>query len=373
MKNSLEIIPVFEAIKLGYLQTRIPSIVSTARGTLLAFCEARRGSGDWAEIDIVMRRSFDGGAIWDDVKVLAKSGGGPVSNSTPIVGCDGTIHFLYQQDYARCFYIYSMDDGVTWSKPREITEAFSSFRPEYDWEVIAPGPGHAIQLKSGRLIVPVWLCDPAGSEVPGGDHRPSCVSTIHSDDNGFSWSRGEIALNTTLEFLNPSECAVAELSDGSVMLNIRSESAKHRRIISISPDGAVGWANARFEEALYEPVCMAGFLGITDPRNGRNILLFCNPDSRHKPEESAPEVHFCARENGVIKISYDDGETWPASRVIDAGPFSYCDLAAAPDGTIYCLYESGIWGEPPHHQNTHIALAKFSLEWVENNPAKTRI
>jgi sialate O-acetylesterase len=366
--RELVISPVFEAAKLGYLQARIPAILYTSAGTLLAFCEARRASGDWAEIDVVMRRSSDGGRSWSEVTVLAKSSGGPISNATPIADADGTVHFIFHRDYRHCYYLRSRDDGRTWTEPREITSAFEAFRSEYDWEVIASGPGHAIQLRNGRLVVPVWLCDPAGDKIPGGDHRPSCVSTIFSDDHGATWSRGQIVIDTTAEFPNPSETAAVELSDGRVMLNIRSEASTHRRIVSISPDGATGWSVPRFDEGLYEPVCMAGLLGTSDPESSNRVLLFSNPDSRHKPEEANTEVHFCARENGTVKMSYDNGATWPASRVIEAGPFSYSDLASDGNGTVFCLYEAGVWGESPHHRNTHVALARFSLRWLENNP-----
>lgn len=357
---------IFDAAALGYLQMRIPALVRTTRGTLLAFCEARRAGNDWAEIDIILRRSEDGGTSWSAMEVLVPSSGGPSSNSLPIVDRDGTVHFLFHRDYARCYYIRSVDDGVTWSEPRDITAAFEAFRPEYPWKVLAPGPGHGIQLRTGRLVVPLWLCapDPSGE---GGDHRPSCVTTIHSDDGGETWQRGEIVVDNGAEFVNPSETAAVELSDGRVMLNIRSETARHRRIVSVSADGATGWSPAVFDEALYEPVCMAGLLSMTDPRTGKFVLLFCNPDSHYDPQDYN-KVGFRRRENGTIRASYDDGRTWTAWRTVEAGPFSYCDLAAAPDGTIFCLYEAGLWGKVPHHLNTHVALACFSLEWIENRP-----
>jgi len=226
-------------------------------------------------------------------------------------------------------------------------------------------------LTGGRLLVPVWLCNPAGKAVPGGDHRPSCVATIFSDDHGATWQRGDIVVDTTPEVLNPSECVAAQLSDGRVMLNIRSESKPHRRLVAFSADGAHGWSKPAFDEELYEPVCMASLLAAIDPRSGRRVLLFCNPDSRHRSEE-ANKVHFTSRENGTVRLSKDDGATWPAVRVIDAGPFSYSDLAASPDGTVYCLYEAGLWGKPPHYVNTHMALARFSIEWVESAPRQPK-
>ncbi len=186
--------PVFETTATvfdpgtSYATTRIPALVMTTKGSLLAFCEARvNNSSDWADIDMIMRRSTDGGKTWEEnVVIAARETKRPTSNCTPIVDRDGkTIHVLYHRNYSNCYYVRSTDDGKTWSAPKEITYAFDQFRPEYNWKVLAPGPGHAIQLQNGqhkgRLVVPVWLCEP-NPKIPGGDHRPSCVATIYSDD-----------------------------------------------------------------------------------------------------------------------------------------------------------------------------------------------
>jgi sialidase-1 len=104
-------------------------------------------------------------------------------NPTAIVDRQtGAVHFLYQIDYARCYYVRSDDDGLSFTAPVDITATFEQFRKEYDWNVIAPGPGHGIQLKNGRLLVPVWL------STGGHKHRPSCQATIYSDDHGRTWS-----------------------------------------------------------------------------------------------------------------------------------------------------------------------------------------
>ena len=365
--------PVFAAARLGYDTTRIPALVRTDRGTLLAFCEGRSGGvGDWARISIIGRRSRDGGESWDDVRVIAKSTGGPVSNATPLIERDGTVLLLYQRDYRRCFICESHDDGVSWDAPRDITAVFEQFQPEYPWQVLAPGPGHGIQLRTGRLIVPIWLSHPGGKAIPGGDHRPSCVATIYSDDGGATWHRGQIVVGTTAEHPNPSETAAVELGDGRVLLNIRSEAPAHRRLVSVSPDGAAGWSAPVFDQTLYEPVCMASLLATRDPESSRRVILFCNPDSWYKPQD-LNAVHFRARENGVIRLSYDDGKTWPVSRPIEAGPFSYSDLAAGPDGTVYCLYEAGVWDPAfPIGTTSYVALAKFSIQWIEGNPTPAR-
>ncbi|RRJ95676.1 exo-alpha-sialidase [Opitutaceae bacterium TAV4] len=360
---------VFSASALGYDKIHVPALTRTKKGVLLAFCEARKGpGGDWGAINILLRRSTDNGETWDDARVLVNGGGGPASNAVPISTRDGVVHFLCHKGYKHIYYYRSEDDGLTWSEPREITSVFDQYKTEYDWKVAAPGPGHAIELKNGRLLVPIWLCVPGGAAVEGGDHRPSCVSTIASDDGGLTWQRGDIIANNAGPIHNPNECAVAELADGSVMINIRSESAKHRRLVSVSPDGLNRWSEPAFDEALYDPVCMASFLSARDPKTGGHVLLFCNPDSRYDLQEYN-KIHYCRRENGVIKLSRDGGKTWSEQRVIEAGPFAYSDLAIAPDGTVFCIYNTGAWGRLPHHNPEYAAFVRFPLEWIAANPS----
>ena len=182
----LERVDVFEAGKEGYAFYRIPGLVVTSKGTVLAYCEARRASSDWSAIDIMIRRSADGGKTWaprqkiGDIPgpkrrnpvVLGTKLGNPddltYNNPVGISDGDGTVYFLFCLEYMRCFYQRSQDDGQTWSKPREITGALEGFRARYDWKVLATGPGHGIQLRNGRLLVPVWVSPATG----GGAHRP---------------------------------------------------------------------------------------------------------------------------------------------------------------------------------------------------------
>ena len=199
---------LFQADHGGYAHYRIPGLVVTARGTLLAYCEARKSTrGDWGTIDILMRRSTDGGRSWEPPRKVADPPAGVTKNpvalaqklaqpgeitlNNPVAIADtktGAVHFLYCVEYARCFYRRSDDDGRTFTEPVEITPAFERFRPEYDWKVLATGPGHGIQLSGGRLLVPVWLSTGTGGHA----HRPSAVSVIYSDDHGETWRRGDI-------------------------------------------------------------------------------------------------------------------------------------------------------------------------------------
>jgi sialidase-1 len=273
----------------GYTMFHVPALVITKKGTVLAFTEGRYGKGkDWDDMDLLLRRSEDGGNTWESSQVVIPyTKGKPTSNITPIADKDGTVHLLFQVNYANAYYIKSTDEGKTWSKPVDITYVFDLFKKEYNWKVLAPGPGHAIQMTNGRLLVPVWLCIP-DKRIPGGDHRPSCVATIYSDDNGKSWKRGQIisnnrdiAANSTDTIRNPNESVVVQLTDGRIMINMRNEADSNRRLVSYSPNGISGWSQPAFDNDLFEPVCMASLIRVTGNGDDKSRLIFVNPDSRH--------------------------------------------------------------------------------------------
>ncbi|MEZ5386671.1 MAG: sialidase family protein [Prosthecobacter sp.] len=360
----LEKIDVFPVGMNGISRYRIPGIVVTSKGTVLAYSEARKNnSSDWGEIEIHLRRSTDGGKTWEPGKHIAHIGdrleGNPrkkeggeheqtVNNPVAIVDHEtGAIEFLYCINYARCYSMRSTDDGLTWSSPVDITAAFEPFRKHYDWKVIATGPGHGIQLKTGRLVVPIWL-----AYGKTGDHSPSAAATIYSDDHGKTLKAGELAVPNEGNFNNPNETMLATLSDGSVMLVTRSVSKPNRKIITISPDGATGWSKPVFHEQLWEPVCMASI--VAHPSKP-GTLIFSNPHSLglDKDGKEMPAGRG-RRQNLSIKLSRDDGKTWPVNKTLDAGPSAYSDLAVLPDGTVLCLYEAG----------QDIDCVRFNLEWL---------
>jgi sialidase-1 len=269
-------------------------------------------------------------------------------------GVTASLHFLYCVEYARCYYMRSDDDAVTFTEPVDITETFEAFRPDYDWKVIATGPGHGIQLRSGRLLVPVWLSTGTG----GGAHRPSAVSVIYSDDHGRTWQRGEMVVGHP-ELVNPSETVAVELADGRVMLNIRHETYNRKdrtrhRAISISPNGVDQWSPVRLDSQLPEPICMGSIIRLSsETEGGKNRILFANP---HNPDTTE-------RRDVAIKLSYDEGETWPVMKALEDGRSGYSDLAVGPDGTVYCFYERGSF-DKHHHNTAHLCVARFNLEWL---------
>lgn len=368
--GNLEKTDLFRGGENGFALYRIPGMVVTTKGAVLVYCEARSDArSDWGEIQVHLRRSGDSGKTWSPARQIAHFGerlpGNPtkaeggeneqtVNNPVAIVDQKtGTIHFLYCVNYARCFYIQSTDDGLTFSKPVEITQAFESFRPACDWKVLATGPGHGVQLRGGRLVVPVWLA--YGKK---GAHAPSMSGTIYSDDHGKTWHAGAVAFPNTEPWKNPNETAVVELSDGSVMLNARTTSLSNRRLITIGPDGVGNWAPPNFDSALLDPQCMGSLIHISGG-GPKGRLLFCNPHNlkRDASDQEIPGAHG-DRKNLSIKISKDDGKTWGPPKTVENGTGAYSDLALLPDGTTLCFYE----------RKNLLTIARLKAEWLEEEP-----
>lgn len=374
----LERVTLFEEGRDGFTLYRIPGIVVTSRGSVLAYCEARKFStADRGEIEIHLRRSTDGGRTWSPPQQVAHLGerlprnphlppgkqakdlGGPeeqtVNNPVAIACRNGTVHLLYCVEYMRCFHIRSDDDGLSWSKPVEITTAFGAFRSTIDWQAMATGPGHAIELKSGRLVVPFWMSsyDPSVKQGKG-------VGVVISDDNGVTWLPGELSL------FDAGEPNIAELPAGGVLLTARNGDARARRISTTSSNGATNWSTPRFIDELYEPGCMAGIVshpGTSDV--GGPLLLFSNVQTTDRKHSS--------RRNLTIHLSRDAGTTWPFSRVLQPGPSAYSDLAVLPDGQVLCCFEDGS-GPPVHKRKrdwayTRITVARFNVQWLIQSQA----
>lgn len=340
---------VFVAGEDGYHTYRIPSIIATPSGSLLAFAEARKGgAGDAGDIDLVARRSDDGGRTWGPMSVIGDNGPNTFGNPCPVVDRDtGTIWLLTTHnrgtDHERdilagtsagtrtVWVLRSTDDGRTWSTPAEITGSAK----QADWTWYATGPGIGIQLRGGRLVIP------ANHAVAGTQVHRSHV--LYSDDHGTTWRIGGISADGT------NESQAVELADGRVMLNMRNHPprAPNRRQVAVSADGGLTFAMPRIDAALPEPPAQASVLRYTmQATGGRNRLLFSNPSGR-------------GRERMTIRLSEDEGETWPVWRVLHEGPAAYSCLVVLRDGTIGVLYERG--------QRTayeRITFARLDLAWL---------
>ena len=364
----------------AYSLYHIPGIVVTAKGTVLTWCEARKraaGVSDWDDIRILLRRSTDDGKTWSEATSIADVPGPKTKNpfalkmknvdpndvtyNNPVLiaSKDGIVHMLFCLEYERCFYQRSEDDGLSWSNPIELTATFEAFKKAYAWKVLATGPNHSIQLKTGRLVVPVWLSTGEG----GNAHRPSVTATIYSDDQGRTWKAGDIAVPCTEEWINPNETVAIELNDGRVMMNIRSESRAHRRLITVSPDGATNWSTPKFDEALLEPICMGGIARYN--HDGQSVILFSNPHNLDVGNGQSEPGKSRTRKNVSVKLSRDEATTWPVNKLLEDGPSMYSDLAVTPRGTILCFYgRSGDSKGVAAFTGVRLTLARFNLDWL---------
>lgn len=329
----------------GYHTYRIPAIVRTNKGTLLAFAEGRRHSArDWGDIDVLLKRSTDGGRTWSPQITVADFGEDTAGNPAPVVDRrTGTIWLLLTRNPGQVqeknilpglsgptrtvWLTYSRDDGRSWARPVEITASVK--RPEWSW--YATGPINGIQLRSGRLLVP---CD----HVVQADLSQRYSHVIYSDDGGRTWRLGGSAGPDC------NESTVAELSDGTLMLNMRSYAGKNRRAVSLSRDRGLTWSPPRSDEALVEPVCQASLIRVGKSKPA--WLLFSNPASTR-------------RVNMTVRLSRDEGNSWSVSKTIHEGPSAYSNLVELKGGMIGLLYERGDNG--PYER---ITFACFPLGWL---------
>ena len=338
----------------GYPAYRIPSVVVSKKGTVLAFAEARQKLADQAQNDIVLKRSTDGGATWGALQLLHDDGANSLNNPTALVAESGRIFMIYQRipahltehskdkiatgydgpDVYRTLLVTSDDDGATWSAPLDVTRGTK--RPALA-NTIASGPGIGIQLTrgphKGRLIIPF-------NEGPYGKWNNYAAL---SDDGGATWRCGENVPGAMLgERSQINEVQVVEMSDGGVRLNSRQFAGAKVRKTSVSRDGGETWSPVKDAPALRDPSCMASILRYSfDDKKGR--ILYSGPDSAR-------------RDTGTVYLSADDGVTWPVKRLLWPGGFAYSVLTRLADGQVGCLFEADNY--------RRIVLARFPVGWV---------
>ena len=345
----------------GYNTFRIPALAVSSQGTLLAFCEGRRfDSHDTGDIDIVLKRSLDGGETWLPMQIVCQAGEDTAGNPAPVVDREtGTIWLPFTQNLASgpealivegkaprtVWLTWSNDDGASWSDPVEITASVK--QPNWTW--YATGPGHGIQLASGRLLVP---CDhvagtseeylASGYHSLGGFYATNGhAHVIYSDDHGGHWQIGGIAQAGT------NESTIVETADGSLYLNCRNYCGARRRAYAWSRDRGDSFGEFGWDDSLPEPICQASMVRLTtEGTHDRNRILFANPASE-------------AREFMTVRLSYDECQTWNEGKVLHKGLSAYSDLCVLPDLRICCMYERGTAG-----LYETINLARFELDWL---------
>jgi sialidase-1 len=333
-RDSSELKYIYKAGDGGYACFRIPALLTLANNSILAFAEARKiNCGDSGDIDLVLKRSKDGGKTWSDMQVVWSDSTNTCGNPVPILDrTNGSILLIstwnlgtdHEKDIVartsknmrRVYMLRSDDQGKNWSKAREIT---TSVKKE-NWTWYATGPCHGLQIEggehAGRLVVPVNHIEAPSNQ--------NFSHVIYSDDHGTNWKLGN---NTPQDMMN--ETTVAEISGNRLMLNMRNANRSIRtRNTSISTDGGQTWNNVRNDSILTEPICQGSLLNFNFRKKA--VLFFINPANASK------------RVNLTLRTSYDDGQTWPVSTVIYSGPSAYSDIAVYKKKQIAVLYEGGL-------------------------------
>ena len=329
---------------------RIPAMVATNKGTLLAVYDMRYNSRRdlQGHMDIGLSRSTDGGETWArpvPIMDMKKFGGLPEDQngcSDPNIlvdrktgeimvsavwthGKPGTHQWVGKgsepghsiHKSSQFMMVRSKDDGLTWSEPENWTKRLKDPK----WCLFAPAPGNGINLMDGTLVMPTQGRDATGFPFS---------NFMWSKDHGKSWTLSSPARDNT------TECSVAELKDGSLMLNIRDnrnrkdKSKTNGRAVSVTKDMGKTWkVHSSDHGALPEPVCMASLIS-HDLKDGRRVLFFSNPNSKYK------------REKMTVRMSLDQGKTWPKSILLDQKGGAYSSLAMVDDRTLGILYESSV-------------------------------
>ncbi|MBN8456260.1 MAG: exo-alpha-sialidase [Verrucomicrobia bacterium] len=357
--------PLFTSGQDGYSTYRIPAIVRTQNGTLLAFCEGRKNSSsDTGDIDLLVRRSTDNGDTWSAQQIVWSDGSNTCGNPAPVVDpASGAIRLLStwnlgtdnessivagtSADTRRVFLISSTDDGLTWSTASEITATAK----QSAWAWYATGPGAGIALtrgnQAGRLIVP---CDHIRS-----DNKAFGSHVIYSDDGGSTWQIGAVAVTTPT--VKPNENLAVELvataPDGGsrIFFNARDHLGTHTRATTFSNDGGLTYTPSDFTDApqFVCPVVQGGLARFhaTDTGDSNNRILFSCPNGNSRNRIS-------------VWSSSDEGITWSTPKAIHEGPSAYSDMVRLTEDRMAMLYEKGT-----SSAYETITLTRFNVEWLD--------
>ncbi|MGC4235111.1 MAG: sialidase family protein [Niabella sp.] len=309
----------------GYVSYRIPAMVATKSGAILAFAEGRRNSyEDHGDIDIVMKRSLDNGVSWSKLIIIKDDGTNRCQNPVPVYIPDiNRVVLVTCWNYGatgvrQVFVRYSDDEGLTWTEDKNITASVK--KKEWNW--YGTGPCHGIVKKhppyKGRIVVPAnhsLLSD-----------KSAFSHIIYSDDNGLTWNVGGVVSRP-----NTGESTVVETSDGKLILNMRNEdlATPRYRIEAISEDGGTTWGDCYENKQLPDPKCQASIYRYEDDHTG--FLLFSNQDQME------------ARKGLTLKVSLDDGKTWAHKVNYHNAKLygGYSDITKLDNGDVGVLFEDG--------------------------------
>lgn len=343
-----------------YPQYREQNVVVTNDGTVVVVCQGRNKShwSDRSGQDLVVKTSSDSGRTWSRGRLAVTHGLKSICPNAAVHDRQtDRIHVLYNLftwDYTsvpedirgevgdlncRQYVLTSDDQAVTWSQPREISDMVRTHGA-----VMVVGSGEGIQLARGphrgRLI------------VAGGDfYRGKKVLSFFSDDHGQTWRRSRVVPHEG-KMAWASESKIAELADGSLLLNSRTfatdGSPQRLRTRSRSTDGGLTWTTLENDPGLKTVSCNGSLIAVANPKGIGGSILLC----------SVPVGP--ARTHGTVHVSLDGGRTWPIRKLVVPGAFAYSSLAALPDGNIGLFYEGEGYRE--------IRLVRFSLDWLLASP-----
>jgi sialidase-1 len=337
-----KVVPVFVSGTEGHKSYRIPAIIHLPIGDLLAFAEGRvHGSGDFGDINIVMKRSSDKGNTWGALQQVAEFDSLQAGNPAPVVDLTdplypkGRIFLFYNtgnnhegevrkgHGYKQVWYKTSTDNGNTWSKPTDITlQVHRPMQPQLnaaynfpeDWRTYANTPGHAMQFQKGKYKGRIFV---AANHSAGG---PQNLGRDYDAHGFFTSDHGKtFRLGASINAPGSNESMATELSESKLMMNSRNQSGDVRaRIVSISSDGGASWDTTYFDRTLVDPVNQGSIVTLCNKKKN-SILAFCNAADNKR------------RDNLTLRISYDNGKTWKKNIVIAKSPDNKGDYAAYSD------------------------------------------
>ena len=334
-----------------YTSIRIPDIIN-ANGTLVAMAEGRYQDTDQGQNDLIVSLSKDGGKTWSKPTVAASSKGATFNNPCLIYDRDKKQIVLFFQRYPegvkerttniptgwkdkRCIrnFVCTSQNGKKWSTPKDVTK----FTKNEGVTITCSGPNPGVQLTrgkhAGRIVVPL-------NEGPFGNWT---LAAAYSDNGGKAWKIG----NKSEAGRGINEVSVVETENGGLFVVSRAWGGNLRKVV-YSDDGGKTWGPISDHPELPSPNCQNGLTRYSfadDAALGnRGRILFSSPTN--------------GRSNGVIKMSYDDGKTWPVARHVGNGAYGYSVLCPVKPGVAGVLFE--VNGKPVRH----IRFAPFSISWL---------
>lgn len=352
-----ERVPVFISGTEGHKSYRIPAIIKLPNNNLLAFCEGRvKGSGDFGDINIVLKRSNDNGKTWSSLQTIVDADSLQAGNPAPVMDLNdpmfpgGRIFLFYNtgnnhegevrkgKGLREVWYKTSVDGGINWSSAVNITTQVhrpkqAVVNPAYnfsqDWRSYANTPGHAMQFEYGKYKGRMYVAANHSEGEPKKKAEDYFAHGFYTDDHGKTFH-----LSETINLPGGNEATAAEISNNGLLLNARNQKGDIKaRIVARSNDGGQTWSSISLDNNLPDPVCEGSILNIGIEK-GKQVLAFCNAADTLK------------RDHLTLRISFDEGISWKKKILIDKSEdvkkndfTAYSDIVKINSKKIGVLYE----------------------------------